>query len=142
MDIASEMLLANASSGGVMPVSAALRSAPVRRRAGPISATGWLPRIIVTVSPRSTASRRPEKCRDASVAVTVRLQEGYLIIRFPTNGSVASGALTARARTLLGFVRVGDDGRARGVVPDFLLVLSASTARLVNVKPVADQPTA
>jgi hypothetical protein len=41
MDIASEMLLANASSGGVEPASAALRSAPVPRRAGLISATGW-----------------------------------------------------------------------------------------------------
>jgi hypothetical protein len=91
MDTVSAMLLANVSSGGVVPASASLRSAPVRRRAGPISATGWLPRMTVTVSPRSTASSRSEKCRDASVAVIVRTQEGYLIIRFSARPGKAPG---------------------------------------------------
>ena len=68
------MFRPNSSSGGGMSVSAARRSAPVRRWAGPISATGWLPRTMVIVSPRSTASSRSEKCRDASVAVIVFMQ--------------------------------------------------------------------
>src|SRR5580704_6983643 len=68
------MFRPNSSSGGGTSVSAARRSAPVRRWAGPISATGWLPRTMVIVSPRSTASRRSEKCRDASVAVIVFMQ--------------------------------------------------------------------
>jgi hypothetical protein len=38
---ASAMSWANRSSGGAMSASAVRRSAPVRRRAGPISATGW-----------------------------------------------------------------------------------------------------
>jgi hypothetical protein len=54
--------------------------------------------MIVTVSPRSTASRRSEKCRDASVAVTVRMQEGYLIIRFTSRpGSPGSDELRGGA---------------------------------------------
>src|SRR6202044_2013813 len=105
-DIAAEMLLVNASSGGVVAASDALRSAPVRRRAGPISATGRLPRIIVTVSPRSTASSRSEKCRDASVAVTVRMQPEYLIIRSLSRRNMphlAGGAVTRRSS--IGFSR-------------------------------------
>jgi hypothetical protein len=75
------MSSANRSSGGGTCSSAERRSAPVRRRAGLISATTWFPRVIVTVSPRSIASRRSEKLRDASVAVIVRIRPCYLIIR-------------------------------------------------------------
>jgi hypothetical protein len=39
---------------------------------------------MVIVSPRSTASSRSEKCRDASVAVMVFMRPFYLIIRFTT----------------------------------------------------------
>jgi hypothetical protein len=38
--------------------------------------------VIVTTSPRSIASRRSEKFREASVAVIVRMPPSYLIIRF------------------------------------------------------------
>jgi hypothetical protein len=41
-----------------------------------------LPRMMVTVSPCSTASSRSEKCRDASVAVMTLVAAAYLIIRF------------------------------------------------------------
>src|SRR6266700_1315070 len=44
---------------------------------------------MVTLSPRSTASSRSEKCRDASVAVMLFMQTGYLIIRFSSIGLVA-----------------------------------------------------
>jgi hypothetical protein len=37
---------------------------------------------MVTVSPRSIASSRSEKFREASVAVIVRIHQVYLIIRF------------------------------------------------------------
>src|SRR5579859_2728247 len=80
--MASAMSRLNASSGGGTSASAERRSAPVRLWAGPISATGRLPRTIVIVSPRSTASSRSEKCRDASVAVKVFMASVYLIIRF------------------------------------------------------------
>ena len=76
---------------GGMSASAARKSAPVRRWAGPISATGWLPRTMVIVSPRSTASSRSEKCRDASVAVMVFIRPFYLIIRFTTRVMVHGG---------------------------------------------------
>ena len=44
MATASAMAWLNSSSGGGTSASAARKSAPVRRWAGPISATGWLPR--------------------------------------------------------------------------------------------------
>src|ERR1700693_4897798 len=44
---------------------------------------------MVTLSPRSTASSRSEKCRDASVAVMLFMKTGYLIIRFSSIGLVA-----------------------------------------------------
>lgn len=59
--------------------------AEASRSQGPISATGRLPRTMEIVSPRSTASSRSEKCRDASVAVIV-LIAFYLIIRLDTLG--------------------------------------------------------
>ena len=74
----------NSSPGGGTSASAARRSAPVRRWAGPISATGWPPRTMVIVSPRSTASSRSEKCRDASVAVMGFMRPIRSEIRFAT----------------------------------------------------------
>jgi hypothetical protein len=93
--MADAMSRPNASSGGGTSASAARRLAPVRRWAGPISATGWLPRTMVIVSPRSTASRRSEKCRDASVAVMVFTFPLYLIIRFYGRGEPPRGGRTA-----------------------------------------------
>src|SRR5580692_1936188 len=49
---------------------------------------------MVIVSPRSTASRRSEKCRDASVAVMVFTFQLYLIIRFPGRPNLACGGRT------------------------------------------------
>src|SRR6202167_5357722 len=94
---ASAMGRPNSWSGGGTSASAERRSAPVRRWAGPISATGWLPRTMVIVSPRSTASSRSEKCRDASVAVMIFIRSLYLIIRsaagtgVPREGCAATG---------------------------------------------------
>jgi hypothetical protein len=85
-------------------------AAPVRRWAGPISATGWLPRMMVIVSPRSTASSRSEKCRDASVAVMVFMKPFYLIIRFVTRPTAHAGVRRQRrtkhvvCRTLAGLI--------------------------------------
>src|ERR1044071_7390874 len=70
---ASATSRSKASSGGGTSQSAARRSRPVRRWAGRISATGRFPRVTVTVSPRSMASRRSENFRDASVAEMVRM---------------------------------------------------------------------
>jgi hypothetical protein len=47
---------ANRSSGAGTCSSAERRSATVRRQACPIFGTTWLPRVIMTVSPRSIAS--------------------------------------------------------------------------------------
>jgi hypothetical protein len=46
---------------------------------------------MVIVSPRSTASSRSEKCRDASVAVMVFMRPFYLIIRFTTRPMTHGG---------------------------------------------------
>jgi hypothetical protein len=52
---------------------------------------------MIIVSPRSTASRRSEKLRDASVAVMVFTSPVYLIIRFSGRG----GSSPPRERTAL-----------------------------------------
>src|SRR6266540_1421641 len=91
----------NRSSGGEVSASAARRSFPVRRRAGRISATGRLPRVMVTLSPRSIASSRSENLREASVAVIVRTGPHYLIIRYCGNRpGPLSRPILAASRTL------------------------------------------
>jgi hypothetical protein len=47
---------------------------------------------MMIVSPRSTASSRSEKCRDASVAVMVFTSLLYLIIRFTGRGKLPCGS--------------------------------------------------
>ena len=62
--------------------------------------------MTVIVSPRSTASSRSEKCRDASVAVMVFMRSFYLIIRFATTACGRMTLRTGRVPTI-GGARLG-----------------------------------
>ena len=80
-----------------------------------VPATGWLPRTMVIVSPRSTASSRSEKCcRDASVAIIV------FVSSFLSDNQIRAYGLR-RMTMRTGRCRLSR-GSAREACPDVVLV--------------------
>jgi hypothetical protein len=81
--------------------------------------------VIVTVSPRSIASSRSEKFREASVAVIVRMRRTYVLTPQP-DGQRAPGALTGRVTAQL------CRGIYRGALPTCAFFAEQQSGPLVN----------